>query len=140
MVALYTASEYSTNQQSYRENYYYSQLEAMREEGYWSREMEETFAEGFERFVWEGKTYTFKVVEPTWNQKNTLLSKCMSASSSGKPELNLAKYNEEMLMLVMRDSDGLFEIDALEFKRFSDKFGEALDKQIIPNPFTTKHS
>lgn len=89
-------------------------------------------------FVWEGKTYTFKVVEPTWNQKNTLLSKCMSASSLGKPEINLAKYNEEMLMLVMRDSDGLFEIDKLEFKRFSDKFGEALDRQIIPNPFTAK--
>lgn len=89
-------------------------------------------------FVWEGETYTFKVVEPTWNQKNTLLSKCMTASSGGKPEINLAKYNEEMLLMVVKDCSGLFELNKLEVKRFSDKFGESIERQIIPNPFSSK--
>lgn len=88
-------------------------------------------------FIWDGVKYDFETVEPTWVQKNSLLSKCMSVDKSGKPSIDVSKYNEEMLMIILRDSCGLFEINKLEFKKFSEKFGDALEKQIIPNPFDT---
>lgn len=86
-------------------------------------------------FFWKGKEHTFKVIDTTWAQKNTVLSKCMTVDKSGKPSIDVARYNDEMLMIVLKDTGGLFEINKLEFKRFSDEFGEALDRQIIPNPY-----
>lgn len=84
-------------------------------------------------FLWKDKEYTFMVKELTWSQKNKINSKCL-VGRKDTASVDIDLYNREVLKASVIDADGLFNAsDNMEYLKFSNEFGEALEQQIIPN-------
>lgn len=83
-------------------------------------------------FFFRGKEYEFQVKEISWMEKQRIVSNCMSANKNGMG-IDIARYNKEMLLKILVDTDGLFRVDAMDIMRLSDEMGNALTEQIIPD-------